>query len=107
MSAAVGSRPEFESVWSLATIQPTVPLYCKLSDCEILARRLGLRSLTVFSLSACLLVAPLMSQETAMAVAEQPTLLWMKESMIRLEQELVDRKSTRLNSSHVKISYAV
>jgi len=48
-----------------------------------------LRSLTVFSLSACLLVAPLMSQETAMAVAEQPNLLWMKESMIRLEQELV------------------
>src|SRR5690606_41198641 len=30
-----------------------------------------------------------------------------REGVVSGEQELVDRKSTRLNSSHVKISYAV
>jgi hypothetical protein len=49
----------------------------------------GLRSLIDFLFSTCLLMAPAFSQETAMAVAEQPNLLWMKESMVRLERELV------------------
>src|SRR5690606_41848383 len=43
----------------------------------------------------------------APAVAVRPNLSSLPSFNLKLKTELKDRKSTRLNSSHVKISYAV
>src|SRR5690606_41369978 len=40
-------------------------------------------------------------------LAERERLIDQLEAVVRVEREVEDRKSTRLNSSHVKISYAV
>src|SRR5690606_42049358 len=93
-----------------AVLSSTKPAPLSLHDALPISAFLPCSPRCVLSFPAARVVAPLAASfaelvlELARVIAEE---LDLRREACALAFEVVDRKSTRLNSSHVKISYAV
>src|SRR5690606_41276465 len=93
--------PDTAEIYTLS-LHDALPIFCNADRTQVTTIY---RPLELF----CYIAATDKYAKPLWAITQEPVLTMMKDQIFFVDKidEISDRKSTRLNSSHVKISYAV